>query len=141
MSTGHSPFPPRFNPIEFLNFAHQSASTTLSEATLRICVGRVYYALFLIARDRLYPSATPPRSIRRKSLRGRSEEVGIHKAVIDEVRSRHRTTGDQLSKLQKLRRAADYWLTPSPDAYPNWQKNWQDADIIAHQILLRIQQI
>ncbi|GEM_PF-1956120 len=134
------PIPP-FDPMEFLNLARLSVNTTSSEAMLRTSVGRTYYALFLIARERLFPGPVPPRTVRRKSLKGRSEQVGVHKAVIDEVLKRDTATGGKLQKLMELRHAADYWLTPYPHASADWRKNWQDSDVIARQIISRIQRI
>ena len=130
-----------FDPTVFLQVARDLNTNATNEAEWRTAVGRAYYALFILARDRLFPGPTPPRSIRRRAARGRSARIPIHQAVLNEVASRSTATGSQLQKLHDLRIEADYCRTPSRPAWADWPKNSQDAILIANNILARIRAI
>ncbi len=102
----------RFDPHDFLEAATSLAASS-DEALLRTAVGRAYYSVFLVARDRL----------------GVVQEEGAHA----EVRSRltRRNNGgriaEQLKRLYELRTTADYNLDPQDPDYQNWSDNWQRA--------------
>lgn len=129
---------PVFDPVGLLQVARDLETNAATEAELRTAVGRAYYALFMLARERLFPGPTPPRSVRRRTPRGRSGRIPIHQAVLTEVARRHTATGSQLQKLHDLRIEADYYRSPSQPALSSWQKNSRDALLIANNILPRI---
>ena len=114
---------PTFNPREFLDLARDLASSN-NEANLRAGIGRAYYAIFLIARDKA----------------GFTRKQGTHDKVISAVRKRKgRGTSDKLGSLRKLRGVADYQLIPEDPNDSNWRNNWTRADAIVDDIFLRIE--
>lgn len=114
-----------FDPIDFLQIAGMINYQLSGEAALRTAVGRAYYSLFLIARQRTGIGAGP----------------NIHQRVIREVKKRDATTGQQLDTLRRLRTTADYEMAPSDPQYQNWAKNWSRADLITLRVLPKIQTI
>ena len=105
-----------FDPQRFLILAGQLGNST-DEASLRAAVSRAYYAIFLIARDKL-------------RVGGNS-----HGAVIQATQTAHKATGDQLSSLFALRVLADYDLDPQDPGRRNWTANWQRAHHIAVRLV------
>lgn len=116
-----------FDPLEFLRLAQQLAGQGAGERELRTAVGRTYYALFLIARDRT----------------GVTARQGAHKAVRRAVKVRrgHKSTASQLGSLQRLREVADYEELPADPSQRDWAANWQTVDTIATHILPRLQSL
>ena len=116
-----------FDPLEFLRLARRLAEQGTGERELRTAVGRAYYALFLVARDRTSVTATQ----------------GVHRAVNRAVRLRHghRSTASQLNSLKRLREVADYEELPVDPSQRDWVVNWQRADTIATHILPRLQSL
>jgi len=119
-----------FNPLDFSNLARTLAAGSASEAVYRTAVGRLYYSLHLVARDRLALTA--------KQMK---KEGGYHKAVVNRVTKKDVATGGQLDLLRVLRIEADYHLQPSSPQFANWGANYQTADLIATKILPRIQRL
>ncbi len=127
---------PPFDPKQFLHLAETiSVGTNPSEAEFRTSVGRAYYAVFLIARDRLFALGKLD-SIERPDL---------HLKVVAGVRNIKRQLGDQLDTLRRYRGQADYVLsaqdTRYQQRYGNWQENWSRAQVIAQQIHTHIQNL
>ena len=114
-----------FDPLEFWRQAQNLSTQNNNEVTLRTAIGRAYYSLFLLARERLKVS-------------GRR---GIHATVVQRVKARDRTTGDQLHFLMRLRHTADYQLVPQKPQERNWQRNWQTVRTTVLHILPKIQAI
>lgn len=128
---------PPFDPKQFLHLAKTiSAGTNSSEAEFRTSVGRAYYAVFLIARDRLF-------------ILGRLDSIeeipDLHSKVVKEVRSIKRPLGDKLDALRRIRVQADYVLsaqdTRYQQQYGDWQNNWSRTQVIAEQIHTHIQNL
>jgi len=113
-----------FDPLCFHELACSLADQSSDEACLRTAVGRAYYTVLLIARDR---SGIPP-GRRRAS-----------KETIRKVKKADRATGEKLGWLLRLREEADYNLTPSRPEYGDWKKNWARAKGLVQDILPRIQ--
>ena len=111
-----------FDPQEFLRVADSLVSQDTSEASLRTAVGRIYYAVFLTARETL-------------GVRGRSH---IHGRVIGELRRRDRYAGGQLERLEGLRVVADYQLGVQNPFEDDWQRNYQMARRLANFVLERL---
>jgi len=114
-----------FHPRDFLSFARSLAGGNSSEEGLRTAVGRAYYGLFLIARERT-----------RLTVRNR-----VHAEVKREVRRRDKATGDKLGALHRLRLVADYEVVPVDPGDRDWGSNWSRADAIASEIAPRIENI
>lgn len=114
-----------FDPLAFLTVARELVLLDKAEARLRTAVGRAYYALFLIARERT-------------GIRGRRD---VHKRVISAVRRRrgYRSTADQLDALRRLRVVADYQLLPEDPADRDWTGNWSRVQALVNRILPRLQ--
>ena len=112
------------DPLAFLNLAQELASQGNDETKIRTAVGRAYYALFLVAREKT-------------GVRGRRN---VHQLVIDGVRGRtgYRPIGDQLDTLRRLRSVADYQLLPDKTADRDWMRNWSRVDEIVKRILPRL---
>ena len=110
--------------FRFLDF--QTVAVNLAqqgtEADLRTAVGRLYYALFHVAKERT-------------GAKGK----GIHKKVVQAVKKRDNATGNQLDSLRRLRVAADYELVPKDERISrNWQQNWHTAHTIASHLLPKL---
>lgn len=114
-----------FDPLAFLRVARELALPEGEEAKLRTAVGRTYYALFLIARERT-------------GTRGRKN---VHQRVINALRRRraYRSTADQLDALRRLRVVADYQLLPENPADRDWTRNWSRAQALVDRVLPRLQ--
>lgn len=106
-----------FDPRLFLALAKQLGASRDEEA-LRSAVNRAYYAVFLIARDRLRVSGK-----------------NSHGDVIKAAQQAHKPTGDQLSTLFGLRVLADYDLDPQDPTRANWEDNWRRADTLASRLV------
>lgn len=85
-----------FDPVEFYHLAHKLFESDKNNiALVRTCVGRVYYAAHLAAREKAKISDTG---------------VGVHRAVIDYYSKKNGVVGNRLKSLLKLRHLADYEL-------------------------------
>ena len=115
-----------FDPLDFLDLARELGARTQDEASLRTAVGRAYYALFIIARDKL------GFAMKRKA---------VHTLVTKELKRRrgYRSTADQLAALKRLRHTADYQMLPDNPSDRDWQNNWSRAEEIVNQILHKLQ--
>ncbi len=97
-----------FNPMKFLEVAIKLAENG-DEANLRTAVGRAYYAVFLVTRDKLGIKATED----------------SHKKVLEALHKRnHITLKDQLKAVRDLRTVADYEMIPENENCRNWETNW-----------------
>jgi uncharacterized protein (UPF0332 family) len=116
-----------FDPSEFVKLARRIASSVLQESELRTAVGRAYYGLFLVARDKM----------RVKKRRD------VHSETIKRLRkvSGYRSTADELDELFELRKVADYELRPRKRKHRNWQRNWSRAEQLANRIHPRLQKL
>jgi len=92
---------------------------------LRTAVGRAYYAIFLIARDKLGVVTTEK----------------VHSEVIRILTRRDRKLGNQMFYLLNLRLAADYQMTPDRENDRDWQINWIRAQDAVAFILPKLERI
>jgi hypothetical protein len=118
--------PRRFDPMEFYNLGLSLAASPGDECALRTATGRIYYALFLIARDRTYPG------------RQNITHVDVANAV---KRRAGRAIGDKYKAIQRLRKVADYELTPVSQTDSNWNTNWAQVWSTAANILPHIRRL
>jgi hypothetical protein len=86
----------QFNPKDFLEFSKAVLGVTLTyeDAKIRAVLGRCYYAVHLLAREKL---RIPPKK-------------GEHGEVYNEIKKRKRTIGKELDYLYLYRVGADYHL-------------------------------
>ena len=112
------------DPLAFLKLAQELANRDEKEVRLRTAVGRAYYALFLIARDKL-------------RIRARRD---VHKKTINALKKRrgYLTTANQLDALKRLRLVADYELLPHNKADRNWIHNWSRVQALVNQVLPKL---
>jgi uncharacterized protein (UPF0332 family) len=112
-----------FDPRRFLTLAESLAQTD-DEAQLRTAVGRAYYAVFLMARDRVGVPDTleAPHSAVRRALRQRGYFL----------------VSNLLQELFDLRVAADYQLIPHLPSDEDWSDNWDKAKELADDLLLHV---
>jgi uncharacterized protein (UPF0332 family) len=83
-----------------------------NEIKLRSAVSRAYYAVFLLARDKMKVTT----------------ETEVHTEVIRQVRrQKGQLIGDALYLLKELRRTADYDFPVRNEDHKDWQKNWETA--------------
>lgn len=108
-----------FDPTLFLNIARELGQTS-EEERLRTAIGRAYYAVFLVAREKL----------------GVTTRKQVHQMVIEELRRKPgtRAIGDQLDRLRRLRTEADYDLRSTS----NWRTNWTTAQSLAERLLPKL---
>lgn len=113
------------NPLDFLAIADM-LSEIEGQAALRSAINRAYFALYLLARDK-----TGTRPSRKET----------HQKVISATKSLDRAAGDQLAKLQRLRRVADYEIVPVDAIYSDrtWFDHWKQASNLATNVLARLQ--
>lgn len=111
-------------PLAFLRVAQELAREG-DEAALRTAIGRAYYALFLMARDKTGVTSTR----------------AVHTEVIWAVRKRPgaRAIVDQLDALRRLRIIADYQLLPDDPAMRDWPSNWIKAQALVNHLLPKLQ--
>lgn len=117
--------PQPFSPYDFLVVAQELARDGADEAKLRTAVGRAYYAMFLIAREKLGVTTT----------------VQVHREVIRVLTRRRKTLGDRFFDLFNLRQLADYELLPAHPRDQDWHINWARAQhlvALLHPALERI---
>jgi len=114
-----------FDPLQFLELARELGKSD-DQSKLRTAVGRAYYAVFLITRDKLSVVA--------------GEKT--HKEVFDTLyRRRKFTIRDQLMTLYDLRQIADYNMDPENDHCKNWKNNWVRQEKLADVLLPQIQRL
>lgn len=121
-----------FDPLRFLDVASDLVSSNQSEPALRTGIGRVYYAIYLVARERLLAKGI----VTRKDVRKKSP----HGSVINGLKRLDSTAGQQLGSLFDLRVQADYHLQPSA-GYRDWLSNWARASSLAQNLQPKIQRI
>lgn len=102
-----------FQPCEFLDFAKRIAEGT-SEAEMRTCISRAYYAVFLLARETLKKRTLYKEKEIGKYLQSRNKRGGTHEYVIckfkDMQNSDANHIADLLQDLKAKRVEADYEL-------------------------------
>jgi hypothetical protein len=103
-----------FEPSEFLTLARSLAKDSTDEAALRTAVGRAYYGVFLLLRDRF----------------GVVQTEGVHAEVRYRLKRYDSDLGDSFDSLLKLRRAADYEMLPEQERDRDWAVNWQRVENI-----------
>ena len=114
-----------FDPARFLAVANDLASQASDEGRLRTAVGRAYYSVFLLAREK---TGVP----NKRNVHSRS-----HAAL--KRMSGCRAAGDMLAKLNRPREVADYQLLPSDPVDRDWIQNWSNAKQLANLILPKVQ--
>ena len=120
------PRPDPFDPLDFLKLAQDLAKVG-GEDRLRTAIGRAYYSLFLLVRERT--GAFPAR-----------KEDSAHTLVINAVRKRRGfAVGNDLYRLKQLRITADYQLLPADIALQDWSQNWATARALVQRLLPELQ--
>ncbi|TKJ30154.1 MAG: hypothetical protein CEE40_05775 [Chloroflexi bacterium B3_Chlor] len=116
-----------FDPLHFVGLGQRLAQVATTECELRTAVGRAYYGLFLLARDR-------------RGITGRDR---VHVRTINAVKSQagYWATGCQLDDLRELRCVADYEVVPEKPQDRDWQVNWSRALNIVNHISPKLQRL
>jgi uncharacterized protein (UPF0332 family) len=117
--------PNQFDPTAFLQVAQELAAAG-EERRLRTAVGRAYYAIFLLARERTgaYPT---------------DRNHSAHSLVLAAVSSRKGfRVANELNQLKKLRITADYQLLPVKTSDQDWARNWSGAQWLIDRLLPEI---
>lgn len=111
-----------FDPLEFLALARELGESD-DQSKLRAAVGRAYYALFLIARDRLNVVTT----------------LDVHTEVINRFGNRKgKGRRDQLFEMKELRLVADYETIPPTEICKDWKRNWERQKLLTLHLLPHI---
>lgn len=110
-----------FDPLAFLEVARALTGAPQSEAGFRTAIGRAYYAVFLLGRERT----------------GVRAKKDVHKRVLQAIGHRlGKHTRDQLDSLRLLRSRADYdVLAVISDG------DWQKAEALVQHLLPKIRSI
>lgn len=119
---------PPLDPLSLLHLARELAAQG-GDVRLRTAVGGAYYALFLLARERLnaYPKTV-------------GEKNSVHALVLRGLRKRRKwTTANQLYDLKELRIIADYQLIPGDPTRGDGARNWSRAHDLVDLILPELQ--
>jgi hypothetical protein len=99
-----------FDPLDFLRLADALMRSGDDEARSRSAISRVYYGLFLVARDRM----------------GITDHRGVHEIVIAELALHgHSGLAGKLGQIRRLREVADYQRIPVDPLDRDWAKNWR----------------
>lgn len=112
-----------FDPMGFMRLADSLATDDADEATLRTAVGRLYYAVFLLARAKT-------------GLEGQRQ---IHERVRIAISAHNRSLGSQLGTLGHLRNVADYEIYPIAAQDRDWRNNWEIARRNANRVLRNLE--
>ena len=101
----------------------QAGLDSNDEVRLRSAVSRAYYAVFLMARDRLRVTAS----------------TNVHAEVFRQVRRRNGgfLLSDSLHTLKSYRQSADYDF-PAKTEHQDWKANWNDVNRRAETLLQRL---
>jgi hypothetical protein len=97
-----------FDPLEFLRLADELATDGADEAALRTAVGRVYYAVFLMARAKT-------------GIRGRHQ---VHERIRQAISPVDDQAASMLGSMSYFRMVADYELIPGNPQFQGWQTVW-----------------
>lgn len=126
-----------FQPDGFMGVAKRLAAENPSEAELRTSVGRAYYCIFLLCRERVRPR-----------LPAAKLKVNTHANVIALVRSTQAKVGNKLDRLRWLRVWADYCLSAQdyalfkePPPHLEWDVHWEEALSLADDILAKVHRL
>lgn len=114
-----------FDPSCFLAVAQELARSPAVEARLRTAVGRAYYALYLLARERLGEKA------------GKGERLKTMTAL----NKKDPALKQKLALLEKLRVAADYHLVPRAPYDGTWEENWSEASLLVEDITAKLDRL
>lgn len=124
------------NPHDFFDLAKELAEVSpTSDVKLRTSIGRVYYALFHISKDRLI------------SIQELEETAygDIHSKVVTGVKGIKKNIGEKLDAIKRMRTQADYALKENDpiynEKYQDWGKNWQETKTIADLILPHLKEL
>jgi hypothetical protein len=100
-----------FDPLDFLRIADALATDDADEASLRTAIGKVYYALFLIARDKT-------------GIEGRAT---VHECVRAAISPHDHRLASRLGTIGHIRLVADYEVTTRSPQDRDWHRNWEIA--------------
>jgi len=147
---------PQFNPEEFFHFAGAILkNSAANEAELHSAISRVYYSLFLVARNRMFgiDEQQLTDNIRKRILRnyrikigkGKSR-LGMHERVIFAIRDRTNniTLSQQLDQLREARINADYKVNQkclSDIGKKSWREYAEESMQLASLALARVKNL
>jgi len=114
-----------FDPVRYLSLAQELALSTENEAKLRTAVGRAYYALHLLAREKL-------------GIKPSSKEHRIERNHLDKEDP---GAALKMNALEGWRVVADYQLLPSDPTRHNWQENWAEVRDLVDDIRPRLERL
>jgi hypothetical protein len=98
-----------FDPLDFLRLADELATDEADEAALRTAIGRAYYAVCPLARNKT-------------SVRDRRS---AHVRLREEISPTNQRLASLLGSMSKHRDVADYEPMPDSPQFRNWRRNWE----------------
>lgn len=115
------------DPLSLIELAQELAVQDGEEVKLRTAVNRAYYALFLIAREKI----------------GLQSRDNVHTKTIQAIKRQrgYRAAGEQLDALRRLRTIADYELLPGNARDRDWKLNWQRTRLLMNELLPKLQDL
>jgi hypothetical protein len=112
-----------FDPRRYLQFAEHLAAAASDETSLRVAVGRAYYAVFLEVR----------------AFTGTAGRHGIHGQIANALNHLGLSNvASQVGTMRHFREVADYEELPRIVSDRNWQRNWEQTRSNAHRIFARL---
>ena len=111
-----------FDLMRFVTLADELASGTNDEARLRTAISRLYYGVFLLARQRA----------------GIDERRFVHERVRTALSSTNSRLAASLGVVGRLRDVADYEELPGNLHERDWSRNWQRARRNAEIVLTEL---
>lgn len=119
--------------MEFLRFAESLAPKITDETQLRVCIGRIYYAAHLSAREKIRPHY-PGLFLSDDGCKGEHDLVRDKLIDLD-----NDVISDLLFKLSELRVRADYYITSYQ--HSEWKSELEYAISLCNEILSSIDKI
>ncbi len=113
-----------FDPREFFALARDICSIQTNEARYRTAVSRSYYACMLLARTKTRVK----------------EHRHVHSIVQGALKKIQggAPLAQKLGSLERLRELADYQVLPDNPLDRDWARNWTKAEVIAQDVLTKL---
>lgn len=114
-----------FDPLRYLDLAKELALSPADESRLRTGVGRAYYALHLMAREKLGVKPSPKE----------------HRITRNRLDAQDPTAAQKMNALEGWRIVADYQLIPIDPTRRDWEENWEEVSDLVYDIKPKLERL